>query len=229
MSDLFRWDSGQSIPDNSITTEKIVDGAVTDVKIADDAVSTAKIEDGAISTEKIINEAITGDKIATDAVSTEKIVDGAVTAAKLATFITPSARVYNNTAIPIPHNTTTELPFNSKRWDNNSIHSTTTNNRRLTCRTAGLYSINGHVQFASNATGSRVASILLNGTHVIANMRVPAVSDGATVLTVSTVWSLAVGNYVELRVYQTSGGNLDVLVTASYSPEFGMTYLGKVS
>ena len=48
-------------------------------------------------------------------------------------------------------------------------------------------------------------------------------------MSISTEYSLAVNDYVELVVYQSSGGALDVNAAANYSPEFGMTFQGKAS
>ena len=143
-------------------------------------------------------------------------------------LIIPSARVYNDANISIPHNVATALTFNSERWDTDTIHSTTTNTGRLTCQTVGLYFISGHVQFPA---GSNVASIQirLNGTTYIARNNDPQTSSSAREFSVSTCYSLAAGNYVELLAYQNSGGALNVLYAGNYSPEFGMTYLGKVA
>lgn len=77
-----------------ITTDRIVDGAVTGTKIAsgaidtaqlaDGAVTTAKIADGAVTTAKIADGNVTADKLDAGAVTTAKITDGAVTGAKMA-------------------------------------------------------------------------------------------------------------------------------------------------
>jgi len=146
-------------------------------------------------------------------------------------LIIPSARVYNNANISVPKNTTTVLTFNSERWDTGEIHSTVSNTGRLTCKTAGLHGIYGNVRFEANAIGSRIISIQLNGTDVIAHQRVPAVTDvdDVTSLSIYTEYVLAVNDYVELQFFQNSTTTLSVTYTAKYSPEFGMTYLGKVS
>ncbi len=47
-----------------------------------------------------------------------------------------------------------------------------------------------------------------------------------TSMAVSTLWSMAVNDYVELVARQTSGGNLNVLSVAAESPEFGMVRVG---
>lgn len=85
--------SGELLP-QSVTTDKIKDGAVTEIKLANDAATTAKIKDAnitaaklavnAVITDKINTAAVTDTKLATDAVITTKIKDANVTAAKLA-------------------------------------------------------------------------------------------------------------------------------------------------
>lgn len=48
-------------------------------------------------------------------------------------------------------------------------------------------------------------------------------ADGAAndhAVTVSTVYQLAAGDYVELMGLQASGGSLNMLASSAYSPEF---------
>ena len=144
-------------------------------------------------------------------------------------LISPSARVYNDAAISIDHNTVTALTFNSERWDTNTIHSVLLNTGRLTCATAGIYSIFGHVRFAEHNTGNRILAIRLNGSDVYSNHRQDAVQGAQTPMSISTHISLAASDYVELTVYQTSGGALNIESSDMLTPEFGMTYLGKAS
>ena len=177
------------------------------------------------------------------------VVGDVLTASDMNTYVSdntdflntpPSARVYNNADIEIANETTTALTFNTERWDNNTIHSTSSNTGRLTCRTAGLYYIYGHVSFASSTdtisstdtdTRARSCAIRLNGTTSLASVGTSPIASGTlqTSYSVSTTYSLAVDNYLELVVYQNSGGALDIVYGANYSPEFGMTYLGTVS
>lgn len=142
--------------------------------------------------------------------------------------VIPSARVYNNASISIPNNTVTALTFNSERWDTDNIHSTTTNTGRLTCVTAGIYHIYGTVQFAGNATGIRSLIIRLNGTTYLAS-NLSIASSAINEIAISTGYSLSATDYVELLVYQNSGAARNVNSVGNYSPEFGMTYLGKAS
>ncbi|MGE5592880.1 MAG: hypothetical protein ACM3X3_04240 [Betaproteobacteria bacterium] len=138
----------------------------------------------------------------------------------------PAARVCHNAAQSIANVTNTVLAFNSERFDTDGIHDTAINNSRLTCKTAGKYYIAGNVRFASNSTGFRELNIILNGSTIIARVALPAASASPTVLQIATVYDLAVGNYVELIVYQNSGGALNVEYASAFSPEFMMVRIG---
>ena len=139
------------------------------------------------------------------------------------------ARVYNSGNLTIPTASSTDLTFDSERWDTDTIHSTVTNTERLTATTAGTYLIAGTVRWAANSTNVRGVRIKVGGGNYIASNR--AIPDtgggrGEIAQTVSTIWVLEAGHYVTLSVYQDSGGNLDVVATASYTPEFMMQRIG---
>jgi hypothetical protein len=139
----------------------------------------------------------------------------------------PNCRVFNSAAISITNNTLTALTFDSERYDKGSgSHSTSSNTGRLTVPTScgGVYHIFGSVEFASNAAGYRWLYLRVNGTTTIAGLAVPPVSGAATPMVISTSYSLAAADYVELLVLQTSGGALNAAATANYSPEFGWVW-----
>ena len=133
------------------------------------------------------------------------------------------ARVYHNAAQTIANNTGTTLAFNSERYDTDVIHDTTTNNSRLTCKTAGKYLITVNLWWASSAVGDRSLCIKLNGTTHIAIVRNTGTIRGQVN---TTIYDLAVNDYVEVIVLQTSGGVLDVQLESNFSPEFMMQRLG---
>ena len=135
----------------------------------------------------------------------------------------PCAKVYHNVDQSIPNATPTFLAFNSENFDNDDIHDNVANNERLTCKTAGKYLVVGQVRWASVAGGRRQIAIFLNGAEVAfaeSGSVVDAGHDPSQIVT--TICDLAVGDYVRLRVYQSSGGALDVLYCDSYSPVFSM-------
>lgn len=132
------------------------------------------------------------------------------------------ARVYNNAAISINNNTQTALTFNSERFDTDGLHSTSVNTSRLTCTRAGKHLATAHVEFAANVTGLRFAGIRLNGTTYIALDQKPVDSAGAWIASLSTVYEMALIDYIELVVFQNSGGALNVNASGNYSPELAM-------
>jgi len=136
------------------------------------------------------------------------------------------ARVYNSANQSIANVTWTTVSFDSERYDTDAIHDTVTNNSRLTCVTAGKYIIIFSGLFAANATGSRGAAITLNGTTYIANITVAKGQSNEAKWSVSTIYDLAVTDYVEARVYQSSGGNLNLTVESNNSIEFMMQRIG---
>lgn len=139
---------------------------------------------------------------------------------------TQGARVYNSANQTIANTAWTLLAFDSERYDTDAIHNPTTNNSRLTCKTAGKYIISGQATFYSNTIGLRYVDIFLNGAKILGRFCQAALNGDTSPVETTTVWELAVNDYVELRVYQNSGGNLAVISFASLSPEFMMQRIG---
>lgn len=140
----------------------------------------------------------------------------------------PSCRVYNNANISINDATLTALTFNTERFDNDTMHSTSSNTGRITFTTAGRYYVAACVQFAVNATGNvRRVAIRLNGATIIADKTVtPVGGSNATIVPISTSYDFAAADYVEVLVYQDSGGALNVEAAGNISPEFMAALFG---
>jgi hypothetical protein len=135
---------------------------------------------------------------------------------ELALPLQPSVRVYHNAGQPISNGVETVLAFNSERWDTaagaaSTMHDPATNNSRLTCRYAGKYHVTANIEFAANATGQRQVYLRINGTPGQYAGFVSTPGSGFSVgLIVSGVLDLAVNDYVQVFVYQNSGGSLTV-------------------
>lgn len=131
----------------------------------------------------------------------------------------PAARVYNNANISIPDATSTALTFNSERYDNGAIHSTSVNTERLTCVAPGKYTVTGNIEFEAT-TSTPIVRIRLNGATIIAS------NSGGILLSVSTDIDLVAGDYVELLVQHTSGGAKNIVASGSILPGFMMHQSG---
>jgi len=117
----------------------------------------------------------------------------------------PGAKVTHNASQSVTSGVLFVMAFNAERWDNDAMHSTTTNNSRLTIKTAGRYLIVASVGFESNAAGARAATIRKNGNTPIATVVTPAAGGGnRTILTPSTIAGCSVNDYFEVEVYQDS-------------------------
>jgi hypothetical protein len=136
------------------------------------------------------------------------------------------ARVYNSADETITPGTPTALTFDTERYDNGGLHSTTSNTSRLTAVRAGKYLITGHVIWDAGSSGSRWVRIRLDGATMIAGINDDGPSAGSPVQSVATVYDLAATHYVELEVMHYQGTDLKVLAVPNYSPEFAMQWLG---
>lgn len=135
--------------------------------------------------------------------------------------------VYNDAAISIPDSSWTVLTFNSERQDDADFHSIVSNTSRLTVPIGydGWYVIAGHINLSNVAPIVYLSIYLNNGVHIALNRYV---ASSIRENSITTIYHLSAGDYVELRVWQNSGGALDVNVAANYSPEFRIARLNGV-
>lgn len=141
----------------------------------------------------------------------------------------PMCRVYHNASQSVATATWTSLAFNSERYDVGSMHSTVTNNSRITIPSGGggVYHISGQATFANDATGGRLIRVKLNASTVIlGEILFPASSSFSTGMAVAGDYKLSAGDYLTLEVYQSSGGILSVDSFSAYTPEFACHWVG---
>ena len=133
----------------------------------------------------------------------------------------PRAELRQGSAQSIPNNTSTGVTFNIQDLDENvagtAQHDTVTNSSRFTAVYPGWYQCSGAVCFAANATGVRITQWAVNGTvQNGTDSEISAVSGAVTIVVARTrKLYLDVGDYVELRAFQNSGGALNTGVTTS--------------
>jgi hypothetical protein len=134
--------------------------------------------------------------------------------------VVPMCHVRNDANIVVSNATVTALTFNTERFDTDSMHSTSSNTSRITVATAGEYDFDGGIEWDSNVNGFRQIGLRLNGATIVKWDSDNAVSGNTHPQAIHARWKMVVGDYMELVVYQNSGGNLNVNVTSAYSPEF---------
>jgi hypothetical protein len=131
------------------------------------------------------------------------------------------ARVYNNATQSIPNATFTALTFNSEYFDTDAMHTSTgANTSRLTATTTGKYIVTANVGLSANAVGTRLVGIKLNNSTFVAQQTWAGFTGDSNIVSVSATISMNVGDYVEVFVYQTSGGALDTVFFDQSTPVF---------
>lgn len=127
----------------------------------------------------------------------------------------PAASVYNSSSQTVAANTLTVLTADSESFDNDSMHSTSTNTSRLTIQTAGRYLFVATVIFATGTATERNVQFLVDGTTAYEGTKVNANASGSqnTVLTAVRMIVVTAGQYVEVRARQRTSGDLAVTLS----------------
>ena len=108
----------------------------------------------------------------------------------------------------ITTSTNTILNWDAEVYDTSGFHDDVTNNTRLTVPANGKYLIGCTLTWASNSTGDRVLALRKNGTDLLVGDARPASSSNLSVQDVTIMEDLASGDYIEVRAFQSSGGDL---------------------
>jgi hypothetical protein len=120
----------------------------------------------------------------------------------------PAFSVYQSSAQSIPNASFTKLQLQTKTFDTASCFDATTN-YRFTPTVAGYYQLNGQVSIGGAALGYSQISIYKNGSEYARGSVSPNNTSVGAQSTVSTVVYLnGSTDYVELYVYQNSGGSV---------------------
>jgi hypothetical protein len=122
----------------------------------------------------------------------------------------------------------TTLAFNGEVFDTDAFHDNATNNSRLTVPIGkgGYYLVGFDGWFNTNAVDVRFVRLLKNGTDELARDGKAGISGNGTPLNFTTLVSLAAADYLQVQVYQASGGALDLLSTDYWSPRFWLMKVG---
>jgi hypothetical protein len=134
-------------------------------------------------------------------------------------------RLFNSGNLTITNNTITAATWDSETFDTDGFHSTSTNTNRITIPSgkAGYYRISSDISWQSNTTGARETRIRKNGSVIFYNYQ--SFASGEFVMGNNIIVNLAETDYIELVVFQTSGGNL-TLYGGSTQSQLSAEFLG---
>jgi hypothetical protein len=141
-------------------------------------------------------------------------------------------RVYRSADKSIADSATEYVNWTDEDYDTNGLHSTVSNNARLTAQVDGMYVVTFNASFDSNSTGRRVISIRKNdsttdgtGGTRYGSVSSPAVTGLNTYLSLTTHIYLSATDYVVATVYQNSGGALN-MNSLNANSSFQMVWVG---
>lgn len=130
-------------------------------------------------------------------------------------------RVYDNNDQSIANTTSVAVSFANEDFDTDTMHDTSTNNSRITCKTSGTYIIYANCAWYDGTTGQRIVTIRLNGSTIIGQSSFAPAISGRTEELCFCMWQLDVDDYVECVMYQNTGSALNMVAAARLSPIFG--------
>lgn len=166
----------------------------------------------------------------TGVVSTSSEMNTFVRDPLLFLFSKPAAELRQTVAQSIPNVTWTSITFDVEDLDSDPAgtggHSTSSNTSRYVAVYAGWYRVSGGVEFAINATGQRACAWAVNGTLVAASRTLISATAalGMGVPAKTKLVFLNIGDYVEMQVYQNSGGALNTAVVAEGAPSMSVVW-----
>jgi hypothetical protein len=129
--------------------------------------------------------------------------------------------LFKTGAQSISNNTTTIVTFTSESIDTDGFHDNSTNTGRITIPTGkgGKYLITAAGRWGSQS-GDKEFYLFKNGAE-LEIARCSSNLAGIQMMTYSVIVDLIATDYVELRVYQASGGSMNLSTS-----NFSATYLG---
>lgn len=123
-----------------------------------------------------------------------------------------TAKVYLNSVQNVPNGVFTAVSYDTVAWDPQGMVDLVAHPTRITAVHAGKYRLTAGVRFDPNPTGARQMAIRVNNATTWATFSVPAVTEALQIsaLTGTVDVALAIGDFVEMQVRQSSGGALSV-------------------
>lgn len=138
----------------------------------------------------------------------------------------PTVSLRRDASFNLTNAANTTISWDIEEWDTDNmwvIGSPT----RITINTPGIYVVTANALITSNATGLRELNFLVNGAvvgAVNANNAVNGTNHGATL---SRTWKLGIGDFLETRIFQNSGGTLTIVASGGHWwTNFSATWIG---
>ena len=149
--------------------------------------------------------------------NSQLLVPDSAVALGLKWFTPPACVAFRGSNQSINNTTETAILFDSEVEDTGTLHSTSTNTSRITVPIAGKYLVTGAITFAFHATGDRTAKLYKGGANFkfLGGCKSAASGSTGTGISFAQRVTLAANDYLEIFVYQSSGGALNIVGDAA--------------
>ena len=121
---------------------------------------------------------------------------------------TPAFKALMNANQSASDNTFTKINFDTESYDTDSCYDSTTN-YRFTPTTSGKYFITSSLSLTSNQTGSIIPAIYFNGSEVARGNSYLGNSTARGIVATTLTFNGST-DYVEIYIYQSTGGTRDI-------------------
>lgn len=133
------------------------------------------------------------------------------TASGASTPVFVGARINRSTSLSITTATSTDVTMPNEDFDTDAFHASSDAFVTIPTGKDGKYEIVGWVNFANSTAGTfRLIRLYVNAT-MVAEAQMPFHTNVGVSATASTIYSLVATDTVRIKVYQDSGGALNVL------------------
>ena len=134
--------------------------------------------------------------------------------------------LYNSSSLNVANNTETTINYDSEYIDTHGFHDSV-NPSRITIPAgyAGKYLISAANRWIQSANGARNMNMYVNNVSVVDMMNLPGNSTTLSYCFRSLIYTLAVGDFIQIRASQTNGSALDMYLRTIEMP-FSVQWLG---
>ena len=131
---------------------------------------------------------------------------------------TPSFMAYYSSSVSIATATTTAAVLDSEYWDTDSAYNVSDGKFTIPSGEAGKYMFTGSVEYSGLTIHDSIAILLLKNSSSVGGswQQYGASRGGGNTLQVTYALDLAVADYVQLGLYQNSGGAKNAAANTTY-------------
>lgn len=121
--------------------------------------------------------------------------------------VPPMCRVKRTSGQTVNDASPTIATFDAEDFDTDEMHDNSTNNSRVTIKTAGVYLIMASAAYTAGVSDDASMSLLKNGSGGIGGYVSWGPANTGAGMTSTLLIELAVNDYIELSLYQNNSAN----------------------